>query len=162
MSDIVAVSPRLEAIEYNPQFTQIVPPSEMVLFVSMEVRMGENRGMIGVCLPYLMLEPILNDLSTERFFKRSKEGQIETQQHIDKVVRNLEPTFLDIRAEIGKVDLTVKEVLGLAPGDIIRLPERLNDLFRVFLGDDPNPKFLARPGTIGRYKGIQIMDFYEE
>jgi flagellar motor switch protein FliM len=162
MSDIVEINPRLDAIEYNPQFTQIVPPSEMVLFVSMEVRMGDNRGMVGVCLPYVMLEPILTELSTERFFKRAKEGQTEQHQHADLIIRTLEPTFLDLRVEIGKIDLTVRQVLDLDRGDIITLPARLNDLFRVYLGEDPTPRFLARPGILGRHKGIEIMDFCEE
>jgi flagellar motor switch protein FliM len=162
MSDIVPVSPRLDAIEYNPQFTQIVPPSEMVLFISMEVRMGENRGMVGLCLPYMMLEPILVELSTERFFKRTKEDQTEAGQQLQMIIRALEPTRLDLRAEIGKVELTVKEVLDLEPGDIITLPVRLNDLLNVFLGDDIVPRLLARPGIIGRHKGIEIMDFFEE
>jgi flagellar motor switch protein FliM len=161
MSDIVQVSPRLETIEYNPQFTQIVPPSEIVLFVSMEVRIGENRGMVGVCLPYIMLEPILIELSTERFFKRAKEGQHE-QGQVNQIIKALEPTALDIKVEIGKVELSVKEVLGLEPGDIIPLTTRINDLFEVFLGEDPIPRFLARPGTMGRHKGIEIMDFREE
>jgi flagellar motor switch protein FliM len=162
MSDIVPVSPRLDAIEYNPQFTQIVPPSEMVLFVSMEARMGENRGMVGLCLPYIMLEPILTELSTERFFKRVKEDQAEVQKHADVIIKALGPTSLDLRAEIGKIELTVREVLDLEPGDIITLPARLNDLFTVFVGDDPTVRFFARPGIIGRHKGIQIMDFFEE
>ena len=161
MSDIIQVNPRLDAIEYNPQFTQIVPPSEMVLFVSMEVRSGENRGMVGICLPYVMLEPILVELSTQRFFKRGKEGQGDNQQP-GLILRSIEPTSLELKAELGRVDLSVQEVLDLTPGDIITLPVRLDDLFNVYIGDDPIPRFHARPGVIGRHKGIELKDYCEE
>lgn len=162
IGEIIDVNPRLDAIEYNPQFTQIVPPSEMVLFISMEVRAGENRGMIGICFPYLMFEPILSDLSTERFFKRSKEIQIEQKEQAEKVRKILEPTTIELRTDIGSVELSVREILDLQIGDIIRLPVKINDLFKVYLGEDPKPKFLARPGTINRNRGIEIMDFCEE
>jgi flagellar motor switch protein FliM len=161
MNEIVQVNPRLDAIEYNPQFTQIVPPSEMVLFASLEVRTGENRGMIGICLPFLMLEPILNELSSQRFFKRGKEETVDLQRMTQKL-RLLEPTMLYLSVEVGKVELTVQQVLDLAPGDVISLPVKINDLFQVYIGEDPTPIYQARPGVIGRYKGVELIDFCEE
>ncbi len=161
-AEIIPANPRLENIEYNPQFLQIVPPSEIILFVSFEMRIEENRGMVGLCLPYLVLEPVLQSLSTERFFRRATEDEAEAQNTAEIILHNLSTTDLDLRAEIGKVNLTVGEVLNLSEGDIITLPTRLNDHFSVFIGEDPMPRFLARPGLIGRFKGIEIMDFYKE
>jgi len=162
MGELIQTNPRLETIEYNPQFTQIVPPSDMTLFISLEMRIEENRGMIGICFPHLLLEPILAELSTERFFRRAKDEEGEVLVRSDILVANIGTTKLDIRVEVGEVALSIEEVLGLKPGDIIRLPARLNDLFKVFVGDDPKPQFFARPGKMGRFKGIEIMDFYEE
>ncbi len=162
MGDIVQANPRLEAIEYNPQFTQIVPPSDMTLFVSFEMRIEENRGMIGLCLPHLLLEPVLAELSTERFFRRAKEEHDDFTSRADRFLSTLGQSGLDLRVEVGSVNLTIKQILDLVPGDVITLPTRLDALFKVFMGDDPNPHFFARPGLIGRFKGIEIMDFYEE
>ena len=162
MGELIQTNPRLEAIEYNPQFTQIVPPSDMTLFISLEMRIEDSRGMVGLCLPHMLLEPILAELSTERFFRRAKESPDEVLQRTEIFVQNLGTTQLEISTELGGVDLTVKDILSLEPGDIIRLPTRLDDLFKVYVGEDPYPHFLARPGRIGRYKGIEIMDFYEE
>jgi len=162
MGDLFQANPSLEAIEYNPQFTQIVPPSDMTLFVSFEMRIEDNRGMVGLCLPHMLLEPILNELSTERFFRRAKEDQDDIDLRARNVLETLAPSDLDLHVEVGAVELTVREILGLEPGDIIRLNTRLHDMFKVFMGEDPRPHFYARPGLIGRYKGVEIMDFYEE
>jgi len=162
MGDVVQVKPRLEGIEYNPQFTQIVPPSDMTMFVSLEMRIEESRGMMGMCFPHMLLEPILPDLSTERFFRREKEEPTETESRTESMIQTLRATDLDLRVEIGRVDLSVAEILNISPGDIIRLPTRLDHLLKVYLGDDSMPQFLARPGLIGRFKGIEIMDFNEE
>jgi len=162
LGDFLQVNPRLEAIEYNPQFTQIVPPSDMTLFISFEMRIEENRGMVGFCLPHMLLEPILAELSTERYFRRAREDDHEQEDRTGLFLGNIGSTSLDIRAEVGSVDLSVMEILDLEPGDIITLPTRLDDLFRVYVGEDPKPQFLSRPGIIGRHKGIEIMDYYEE
>ena len=160
MGELIHATPRLEAIEYNPQLTQIVPPSEITLFVSMEVKMGTDRGMVGICLPYLMLEPILENLSTERIFKRKKLGQEETN-FSEIIAQLLEPVELTLKVELGRVMITVKEVLELNTNDVIRLPALITEPLKVFIGDDPQPRLLARPGIIGRHKGIEIMDFLE-
>jgi flagellar motor switch protein FliM len=162
MGDLFQANPRLEAIEYNPQFTQIVPPSDMTLFVSFEMRIEDNRGMIGLCLPHMLLEPILAELSTERFFRRAKEDQDDRDLRAKSVLETLAPSFLDLRVEIGTTELTVRDILNLEPGDIVRLPTREHDFFKVYMGEDHRPHFLARPGIIGRFKGIEIMDYFEE
>jgi flagellar motor switch protein FliM len=162
MSDVVQVNPRLEAIEYNPQFAKIVPPSEMTIFTSLEMRIEPTRGIIGICLPYMLLEPLLPDLSTERFFRITKEDQEESENRSEVVLRSLGTTLLHLKAELGSVELSVNDVLSLSVGDVITLSTRLDDPLRVYVGDDPKPRFLARPGEIGRNKGIEIMDYYEE
>jgi flagellar motor switch protein FliM len=162
MGEIVQANPRLEDIEYNPQYLQIVPPSEIILFVSFEMRIEDSRGMVGLCLPFLLLEPILQDLSTERFFRRSQEEEDQQQRRSEVIMRTLRSTQMEIKVEIGCVELDVEQVLELFVGDVVTLPTRLGDLFGVYVGSDPRPRFLARPGLIGRYKGIEIMDFYEE
>ncbi|HEX9745097.1 MAG TPA: flagellar motor switch protein FliM [bacterium] len=162
IGDFIQANPRLEVIEYNPQFTQIVPPSEMVLFVSLEMRIEDSRGMIGMCLPHILLEPVLKDLSTERFFRRLTSDQDAAPEYADVIMENISPTKMKIRAELGQLKLTVQDILSLEPGDVIRLPNRTTDPVNIYIGANPVPRFVGRPGIIGRYRGIEIMDFYEE
>jgi flagellar motor switch protein FliM len=63
-SAVLDLQPRLGQIDTNPQFAQIVPPTEMVVLVSIEAKVGEIEGMINVCIPYLTIEPIIGRLSS--------------------------------------------------------------------------------------------------
>jgi flagellar motor switch protein FliM len=103
-------------------------------------------------------------LSTERFFRRSStvDSDEDVKERTRNVIQALGPTPLDVRVEVGTAILNIKQIVELGPGDIIRLPTRTNDLFKVFVGDDLNPRFLARAGKIGRFMGIEIIDFFEE
>jgi flagellar motor switch protein FliM len=62
-SAIIDLQPRLGQIDTNPQFAQIVPPTEMIILVSIEAKVGEIESMMNVCIPYLTIEPIIDRLS---------------------------------------------------------------------------------------------------
>ena len=66
--NVIDLRPRLANIETNPQFAQIVPPSEMVVLVTLETRLGEVEGMMNLCIPYLTIEPIISKLSAQYWY----------------------------------------------------------------------------------------------
>ncbi len=64
-SQAIDLRPRLGQIETNPQFAQIVPPSEMIVLVTLETKIEEVEGMMNFCIPYLTIEPIISKLSAQ-------------------------------------------------------------------------------------------------
>ena len=50
--NVAEINPFLERIETNPQFAQIISPSDMVALVTMNVKIGDVEGLMNVCLPY--------------------------------------------------------------------------------------------------------------
>ena len=65
-TQVIDLRPRLGQIETNPQFAQIVPPSEMVVLITLETKVGDEEGMMNFCIPYLTIEPIISKfLNTE-------------------------------------------------------------------------------------------------
>ncbi len=76
-STVIDLKPALGGIETNPMFAQIVPPTEMVVLVTLEAKVGEGKGMINLCISYLTIEPLIPKLSaqyrTSSMLRRSKE-----------------------------------------------------------------------------------------
>jgi len=63
---------------------------------------------------------------------------------------------VNLVAEIGNMDLTVREVLSLGVGDVIRLPNvRAGDPMELKVGN--RAKFLYKPGVVGRKLAVQIV-----
>src|SRR5690606_6931790 len=54
-----AIDPSIERVESNAMFTQIVTPGEICANLVFEVQLGDQRGHFQLCLPFLVLEPIL-------------------------------------------------------------------------------------------------------
>lgn len=58
--NVVEINPRLERIETNSQFAQIISPNEMIAIVTINMKIGEVEGLMNVCLPFMTLEPVMD------------------------------------------------------------------------------------------------------
>ena len=67
-STVVDVRFRFESMESNPFFVQICSPSDMVLVVIMKLRVSDVEGMVSLCFPYFLIEPIMDRLSSQQWF----------------------------------------------------------------------------------------------
>jgi len=97
-------------IEQNPQFVQIVTPSEMVILVTIEMSILDESGMINICLPYPFVRDILikgNILMTPSTLKNQNFGL--------QVIPGNAFTSLG--------DFNIPEGAKLAEGMIIELPK---------------------------------------
>ncbi len=152
-STVIDLRPRLGQIETNPQFAQIVPPTEMVVLVTLETKVGEVEGMMNFCIPYLTIEPIISKLSAQYWYSSVRRGT--TTENLNILRERLETVEVTLVAEIGRMNLTVREVLSLRVGDIIRLDGvRVNDPLVLKIGD--RKKFLCRPGVVGNKLAVQV------
>lgn len=69
---VLDISPRMEAMETNPQFMQIVSPNETIALISLSTKIGDTTGMINLCIPHVVLEPIMSKLSAHQWFVSEK------------------------------------------------------------------------------------------
>ncbi len=145
---------RQSGFESNPQFIQIVPPGETVVVVSMQIKMLSSSGLVTLCYPYLTLEPIMEKLSTQHWIEARKKG--DDSGRYESNARSLSAVSTDLRALLGGTRVTVKDLMNLKPGDVIRLDESDNDYAVVYISD--RRKFFAIPGRVGKMKAIKIKD----
>jgi len=158
-SQVIDLRPRLGQIETNPQFAQIVPPNEMVVLVTLETKVGEVEGMINFCIPYLTIEPIISKLSAQYMYSSVRSGG--TTENLNTLKERLSTIGVSVVAEIGSMNLMVRDVLSLQRGDTIRLPNtRTTDPLSLKIGD--RNKFLCRPGVVGSKVAVQIIKKLEE
>jgi flagellar motor switch protein FliM len=158
-SQVIDLRPRLGQIETNPQFAQIVPPTEMVVLVTLETKVGEVEGMMNFCIPYLTIEPIISKLSAQYWYSSVRRGT--TTENLNILRERLSSIEVTVAAEIGKMDLTVRDVLALKQGDVIRLSNtRIGDPMVLKVGN--KPKFTCRPGVVGNKLAVMILSKLED
>ncbi|MCV4232150.1 flagellar motor switch protein FliM [Virgibacillus sp. LDC1] len=149
---VLDISPRLEALETNPQFMQIVSPNETIALISLSTKIGDTTGMINLCIPHVVLEPIMSKLSAHQWFISEKKASVP--EEVDALKQRVSKAKLPIVAELGVSQLTVSEFLGLSVGDVISLNKPMHDGLSIKVGD--RLKFIGSPGTIKDRVAVQI------
>jgi flagellar motor switch protein FliM len=138
--------------EINPQFMQVVPPTDVVVVVNFEVEMDYTSGIISLCIPYSNLEPIRDKLQA---------GYQSEQLEVDKAWAQrfkdcLMSSRADIIVELGHTQISGKDLISLQKGDVVRLDRYVTDPFDILVEGVPKYK-----GYAGLYKGSQAVQISE-
>lgn len=158
-TQVIDLRPRLGQIETNPQFAQIVPPTEMVVLITLETKLGDEEGMMNFCIPYLTIEPIISKLSSQFWFSSVRRSS--TTQYLGTLTEKLSSVDMETVAEIGSINLPVREVLALRIGDIIRLSNtKVGDPLTLSVGN--KKKFYCQPGVVGKKMAVQVTGKIED
>ncbi len=150
--NVVDLEPTLLSTESNPQFVQIVPPNDMVVLVTLEMRIGEVEGLANLCIPYITIEPIIAKLSAQFWFTAIRRG-VSTEM-VDSVRKRLAKTPLEISVVLGEAEIRMGELLALAPGDVVKLGTSVQSDAKLSLGG--REKFNCRIGTVGKKLAAEI------
>lgn len=141
--NVISIRPRLDKIETNAQFAQIVAQNETVALITLSAKVGDVDGMINICIPHMVVEPIASKLSTRFWFSNiQKEATPEMRDSIEAKVQN---TIVPIKAILGKTTISVNDFIELQPGDVLPLDANINDDMEVQVGE--LLKFYAKPGV---------------
>mgnify|MGYP001356934116 CR=1 FL=1 len=156
-SSIVDIHPVLEDLEENPQFLQMVSPNETVVVVSLNTQIGEVSGMINICIPHIVLEPIIPKLSVHYWMETgTKERDPETYETISKHIKDVE---VEVNAVLGQATMTIEQFLHLSQGDVIALDQPIDEPLTLFI--NKRPKMLVQPGTINHKIAVQVLEDYK-
>lgn len=152
--NVVELRPTLNKIETNSQVIQFISPNEMVALVTFSIKIGGLEGMMNICIPHLVIDPIMEKLNTKYWFtdNENKIGPMYEKQ-IKKMV---ETTAMPLKIVLGKTHITIQEFLGLQPMDIIKLDKNIDSDLDVYVGDIL--KFKAKPGTYKNKTAVKISD----
>lgn len=150
--NVVELAPKLEKIETNSQVVQIISPNEIVVLITLTLRLGDVEGMMNLCIPHMVIESIMDKLSTKYWFsQREKELDKTHEQNIQKMVQT---TRIPVRAVLGKTHITIKEFLELQSMDIIKLDKDIDSELDVYVGNIL--KFHAKPGVFKNKAAVKI------
>lgn len=136
----------LEQTESNPQFVQIVPPNEVVVIVGFELKMGGRAGTMSLCIPFTVIEPLVEKLAAQSWhsYARGKHDEGIQKQLKTKIDR----ATVDTAGVLAETTITVGDLINMAPGDLIVTdkPSTQPAVFTI----EGKKKFL---GNLGQFKG---------
>jgi flagellar motor switch protein FliM len=138
--------------ESNPQLVHIVAPTEVVVFITFEIKMGQCAGTMSICIPFNTIESVLSKLTTQSWFGYTRKGATDLQKQ--RIVRNLVKSKVRLTTYLGRAHVHLSELRSLRPGDIIQLEKPVcKDLIVQIEGRN---KYAGSPGQVRGRRALRI------
>ncbi|WP_019152779.1 flagellar motor switch protein FliM [Robertmurraya massiliosenegalensis] len=148
------IEPMLADFEVNPQFLQMVSPNETVVVISLNTTIGETTGMINICIPHVVLEPIIPKLSVHYWMQTDKKDR--EPQEVALLENRLKRADLSVAVELGEAEITIQDFLMMDVGDVIELRQHIENPLTIKVAEVP--KFAGQAGKLNKKIAVQILE----
>ena len=152
--NVTPIRPSLDRIETNAQFAQLMSPNEMVALVTFTAKIGDVEGLLNICIPHMVVEPIMSKLTTKLWFSLIEKGS--TNETKESIGNRVQETKIPLIAVLGRTTLSVQEFLMLQSGDVLPLNSSIDGKLEVFAGEIL--KFYAKPGVRKSKVSVKVTD----
>jgi flagellar motor switch protein FliM len=138
--------------ETNPQFAGLAAPQDLVLVIELEVALpGCEDGMLRLHVPHASLEPLRARLQASAGAERQPDADWGARLRARLVEAEVE-----VSAELGRQRMTMRDVLGLAVGDVVSLGTGREGPVLVRVAG--RPRFLGAPGIAGGHNAVRVTE----
>ncbi|NLT57784.1 MAG: flagellar motor switch protein FliM [Clostridiales bacterium] len=155
---VIAIKASVERIETSPQFAQIVAPSEAVAVATLNLRIGDEEGLISLCIPHTAIEPVAKRLNTRMWFSAQEVRRMPGQA--ESLSKKVQHAAVTLTAYFDDTPAAVADIMHLQVGDVIRLSQPVREPLKVKI--QHIPKFTALMGRMGRHYAVKLVDLIRE
>src|SRR5690625_4466441 len=132
----------------------MVSPNETVVVVSLATEVGEVSGMINICIPHIVLEPIISKLSVHYWMQTAAKDR--DPESYSSIVTNLHQANIDAKAVLGNAEITINQFLNLRANDLVTLDRAIDEPLTLEIND--KPKFHVQPGKYKNKLSVQVLN----
>jgi flagellar motor switch protein FliM len=156
---VLKVSTLLDSIETSIQFAQIVPPSDTILIITINVSVANSESLINLCIPYTAIEPISKSLNA-RLLSTGNAEKAQYDEYTELILKNLESTPILMKATLSETSISMEDLMNLQVNDVIQLDHKLNEPIKLDIGHIPRLKGIL--GIRNNHYAIRLTQINDE
>jgi flagellar motor switch protein FliM len=103
--------------ETNTQFANVATPNEIVIATTFEINFGSAGGEMHICIPYSILEPIRDLLSTTM----QGESLEVDKRWVDRLSKQVQAAEVTMLVNLANIQVTLDQILNMQVGDVVPL-----------------------------------------
>ena len=150
--DITKLEPVIDTLETNPQYNQALASNETVVIVTLMSQIGDNQGFINICLPFISMEPIINQLSAQHCFRNV--GHKPQKENTALLCQRIEGSEVELAVDLGETVISMKDFLEIQEGDVLPLGKSVGEELDLYV--ENQLKYKVLPGISGNKRSVQI------
>jgi flagellar motor switch protein FliM len=133
----------------SPMSVQIVSPSEPTLLLNLSATIDGLMSIMTLVIPHAAVEKIMPKLEQGHYGPALIDDQSAAAMH--EAVGDVD---MQLRAEVGAIELPLSEVLGMQPGEVVRLRRAASKGVVLYAGDVA--AHVGDPGRNGNFRAVQV------
>lgn len=153
-SNVFEIKPNFLRLESNTRQSQLVSPNETVVIIVLKVKIKDVEGDISFCMPYEILEPVLEHLNTRYWFTARRSSDEERITNKKSLVEKVNSIPLELKVVLGRSHVTLKDIMELQIGDVIALDQLVTG--KAVVMANKNEWFRGTIGTLRNHVAIRI------
>ncbi|MBI5682706.1 MAG: flagellar motor switch protein FliM [Deltaproteobacteria bacterium] len=139
--------------EVNPQFINVVVPTEVVLSMTFKIEIDAASSIMRICIPYASIEPI-----KEKLYASYQSDRMDVDKRwLSKFEDEIRKTSVSVACEIGMAEVSIGDFLNLNTGDIIQLDNKSSEPISVKI--EGVTKYTGKPGILDGHYAIAVQEF---
>jgi flagellar motor switch protein FliM len=140
----------IQSVETEPQFLRVLAPTEAVVAVGIEIRIGDNVGMMNIAVPSIIAKMMRQKFDQQWSMRRSQSTEAEQEALLGLI----KPALLDLDVRLRGPRLLVRDLLDLVEGDVLSFDFPVGRPLEGLLNG--KLRFLGRILGTGRKRGFLL------
>jgi flagellar motor switch protein FliM len=121
-----------------------------VVVVGLEMRLANRAGTMNLCMPYAVIEPLMDALADQNWFSAARHR--DGERHQSNIRNQLAHAPVDANAILAQTTITMRDLMDLAVGDIITTEKPVGTPSLMCVENEP--KLLVE---LGQHKGKRAL-----
>jgi flagellar motor switch protein FliM len=105
----------IESHETEPALLQILAPNEALVAISMEVRTGENSGLMNIGIPSIIIKMLRQKFDQQWSVRKTE----VTEDEHSRILRLIKPASIHVDARLQGPTIAIEDMMRLENGDVL-------------------------------------------
>lgn len=145
----------IESHETDPQLMQILAPNEAVVAVSLEVRIGENAGMMNIGIPSIVIKMLRHKFDQQWSLRKTESTEIEQA----RILHLIKAATVNLDSRLEGPTIRVQDLLEIDVDDVLMFDYPVGRALDMTVNG--MLKYRGSVITTGRKRAYEIAYFYE-
>jgi flagellar motor switch protein FliM len=146
----------IDTVETEPQFLQILAPTEAVVAVAIEIRIGESIGMMNIAMPSIIIKMMRQKFDQQWSLRKSASTDLEQKRVLDLI----RTSTLKSEVVLAGPKLLLRDLMNLEEGDILSFEYPAGKPIDFILNG--RKKYRGEMVSSGRRAAFRILEPFQE
>jgi flagellar motor switch protein FliM len=142
----------IENVETEPQFLQILAPTEAVVAVAIEIRIGDSVGMMNIAMPSIIIKMMRQKFDQQWSLRKSA----STDQEQGRILDLIRTSRLQSEVLLAGPRLLLRDLLNLEEGDVLSFEFPTSRPLDLMLNGEK--KYWGKMVDAGRRATFQVLE----